>query len=121
MASSRTLSPRNSSRSYEDARSGAQDECVNTFSSRSGGRASISATRPALLVGSDVVDRLPDCLDLLSVLVRDLDPEPGFSLAPAHLRGARMLTRSLQAALTADRPCDARLPGRPFGSHLRSP
>src|SRR6188474_2393755 len=80
MASSSTLSPRNSSRSYEDARSGAQDECVKTGSARSGGSSSIS--RPSspgplrpLLVPVDVVDGLPDGLDLLGVFVRDLDPE----------------------------------------------
>src|SRR3954452_2999171 len=82
MASSRTLSPRNSRRSYEDARSGAHDECVKTCSIRSTGSSSISRrsstgspARARLLVGSDVVDGLPDGRDLLGVLVRDLDPE----------------------------------------------
>src|SRR5918993_4823815 len=82
MASSRTLSPRNSSRSYEDARSGAQEVCVKTCSSRSRGSASIrrpsalgSPVGIALLVRGDVVDGLSDGRDLLSVLVRDLDPE----------------------------------------------
>jgi hypothetical protein len=51
IASSRTLSPRNSSRSYDDARSGAQDVCVKTWSSRSGGSAAIR--RPSSL-GSPV-------------------------------------------------------------------
>src|SRR5215210_6590725 len=80
-ASSSTLSPRNSSRSYEAARSGAQEECVKTGSARSRGSASISCrswvTEPssALLVRGDVVDGLPDGLDLLRVLVRDLDPK----------------------------------------------
>src|SRR4051794_26443017 len=81
VASSSTLSPRNSSRSYDDARSGAQDECVKTFSRRSAGSVSIkrpSSALPAaepLLARRDVVDSLPDRLDLLRVLVRDLDPE----------------------------------------------
>src|SRR5215211_6914387 len=82
IASSSTLSPRNSSRSYDDARSGAQEVCVKTCSIRSRGRASIrrpsSAGSPVgavLLVRGDVVDGLPDGGDLLRVLVRDLDPE----------------------------------------------
>src|SRR5688500_1012035 len=78
-ASSSTLSPRNSSRSYDEARSGAHEECVKTISRRSGGSPSISPSRPPargrLLVRGDVVDRLPDRLDLLRVFVRDLDPE----------------------------------------------
>src|SRR4051794_26418199 len=74
-ASSSTLSPRNSSRSYEDARSGAQDVCVKTCSSRSAGSSSIRLSRVALLVRGDVVDGLTDGRDLLCVIVRDLDPE----------------------------------------------
>src|SRR4029079_19293588 len=87
IASSSTESPRNSSRSYDDARSGAHDVCVNTWSRRSGGRASIrraSATpspgRSRLLVRDDVVDSLADGRDLLRVLVRDLDSELVFEL-----------------------------------------
>src|SRR5829696_7808304 len=83
IASSSTLSPRNSRRSYDDARSGAQEVCVKTCSSRSRGKASIrrpsSLESPVglapLLVRGDVVDGLPHSRDLLSVLVRDLDPE----------------------------------------------
>src|SRR5919202_3554133 len=76
IASSSTLSPRNSSRSYEDARSGAHDACVKTCSTRSRGRSSISrSSSPELLVRGDVVDGLTDGLDLLSVVVGDLDPE----------------------------------------------
>src|SRR5581483_9569103 len=81
-ASSRTLSPRNSRRSYADARSAAQEAWVNTCSSRPGGRASISLrracgprARPVLLVRRDVVDGLPHGRDLLRVLVGDLDSE----------------------------------------------
>src|SRR5919199_4778901 len=74
MAGASTESPGNSSRSYEDARSGAHDECVNTFSSRSSGSSSMRPAR-SLLVRGDVVDSLTDRLDLLGVLVRDLDPE----------------------------------------------
>src|SRR5438874_855225 len=81
IASSSTLSPRNSSRSYDDARSGAQEEWVKTFSSRSSGRASIRrSSRPRLLVRGDVVDSLTDRLDLLCVLVGNLDPELVFEL-----------------------------------------
>src|SRR5207247_1047217 len=86
-ASSRTLSPRNSSRSYEDARSGAHELCVKTFSNRSSGSFPMSFVsspgRPAgarLLVRRDVVDSLSDGLDLLRILVRDLDPELVFQL-----------------------------------------
>src|SRR6478736_1340668 len=81
IASSSTESPRNSRRSYEDARSGAQEVCVKTFSRRSAGSVAIkrpSSALPAvapLLARRDVVDSLPDRLDLLCVLVRDLDPE----------------------------------------------
>src|SRR4029078_8743874 len=68
-------------RSYDDARSGAQEECVKTFSSRSSGSASIRRSRrPRLLVRGDVVDSLTDRLDLLSVLVGNLDPELVFEL-----------------------------------------
>src|SRR5215203_596231 len=81
-ASSRTLSPRNSSRSYEDALSGAHEGWVNAFSARLAGSSSISrARRPGsaccawLLVRRDVFDSLTDRLDLLGVLIRDLDPE----------------------------------------------
>src|SRR5580765_6335293 len=74
-ASSSTLSPRNSRRSYDEARSGAHDVCVKTFSSRSAGRSSIRLWRLVLLVRRDVVDGLTHGLDLLRVLVRDLDPE----------------------------------------------
>src|SRR5919202_4402169 len=80
-ASSRTLSPRNSSRSYDEARSGAHDEWVKTGSRRSEGSTSIrrsSSVRVSsvrLLMRGDVVDRLADGLDLLGVLVRDLDAE----------------------------------------------
>src|SRR5919201_710671 len=79
-ASSSTLSPRNSRRSYDDARSGAHEECVKTGSSRSTGSASSrrwSSTcgSSSLLMRGDVVDRLANGLDLLRVLVRDLDPE----------------------------------------------
>src|SRR3989454_2939448 len=81
MASSSTLSPRNSRRSYDDARSGAHEECVKTFSSRSSGSASIRRSRrPRLLVRGDVVDSLTDRLDLLRVLVGNLDPELVFEL-----------------------------------------
>src|SRR5689334_21876291 len=70
------LSPRNSSRSYDDARSGAHDVCVKTLSSRSAGSPSIRrSNRLRLLVRGDVVDSLTDRLDLLGVLVGDLDPE----------------------------------------------
>ena len=56
---------------------------MKTCCSRSAGSASISFRRSAgpeavvaaLLVREDVVDSLPDGRDLLSVLVRDLDPE----------------------------------------------
>src|SRR5438105_9624881 len=82
IASSSTLSPRNSSRSYDEARSGAHAECVKTCSTRFRGRERISSVSdcrlPAgarLLVRRDVVDSLPDGRDLLGVLVRDLDPE----------------------------------------------
>src|SRR4029077_5821658 len=74
-ASSSTLSPRNSRRSYDEARSGAHEVWVKTFSSRSAGRSSIRLWRLALLVRRDVVDSLTHGLDLLRVLVRDLDPE----------------------------------------------
>src|SRR5438105_3868712 len=74
-ASSRTLSPRNSSLSYDAERSLAHDVCVKTGSASSGGSPSISCARSPLLVGGDVVDGLADGLDLLRVLVRDLDPE----------------------------------------------
>src|SRR5918911_2050335 len=79
-ASSSTLSPRNSRRSYEEARSGAHDECVKTGSSRSTGsassrRSSSTCGSSSLLVRGDVVDRLANGLDFLRVLVRDLDPE----------------------------------------------
>src|SRR5438270_9633688 len=80
-ASSSTLSPRNSRRSYDDARSGAHDECVKTGSRRSAGRASsrrsslVRVSSPWLLVRGDVVDRLANGLDLLGILVGDLDPE----------------------------------------------
>src|SRR5437764_10470969 len=81
MASPSTLSPRNSSRSYDDARSGAQEEWVKTFSSRSSGSSSIRrSSGPRLLVRGDVVDSLTDRLDLLCVLVGDLDPELVFEL-----------------------------------------
>src|SRR5436305_1521453 len=73
IASSRTLSPRNSRRSYDTVRSGAHDACVNATSARSGGSASIRSAR--LLVRRDVVDRLAHGRDLLRVLVGDLDPE----------------------------------------------
>src|SRR6266511_3181641 len=74
----RTLSPRNSSRSYDSFRSSVNDGCRKTCSSRSGGRPSISRASAALsplLVARDVVDGLPDGLDLLRVFVGDLDPE----------------------------------------------
>src|SRR5712664_2286038 len=45
------------------------------MAARSGGSASISGASVALLVRRDVVDGLADSRDLLSVLVRDLDPE----------------------------------------------
>src|SRR5438477_6625341 len=81
MASSRTLSPRNSSRSYDEARSGAHEEWVKTFSSRSSGRPSIRrSSRAPLLVRGDVVDSLTDRLNLLRVLVGNLDPELVFEL-----------------------------------------
>src|SRR5437763_4642745 len=82
-ASSSTLSPRNSSRSYDSARSSAQDGCVNTCRRRFGGSSSIrrSCSAPlALLVRCDVIDCLPDRLDLLGLFVRDLDVEPVFEL-----------------------------------------
>src|SRR5689334_16096533 len=78
IASSRTESPRNSSRSYEAVRSAAHDACVKTAAARSGESRSISsrsAAGPSLLVRRDVVDGLPDGRDLLRVLVGDLDPE----------------------------------------------
>src|SRR6188508_996763 len=81
IASSSTESPRNSRRSYDDARSGAHDVCVKTWSRRSGGRVSIRrASAPPFPAGTslmldDVVDRLPDRRQLLRVLVRDLDAE----------------------------------------------
>src|SRR5919199_4081908 len=82
MASPRTLSPRNSRRSYESERCSAQEECVKTCARRSSGSASISARRSAypvgstaLLMGRDVLDGLPDRLNPLGVLVGDLDPE----------------------------------------------
>src|SRR5207249_1410108 len=63
-------------------RSTAHDGCVSTGSMLSRGSSSISrASGPvpdspaSLLVGRDVVDCLPDRLDLLGVVVRDLDPE----------------------------------------------
>src|SRR5919199_3317919 len=87
MASRSTLSPRNSSRSYDCARCSAHDVCVKTCASRSGGSDSTSATRSrrgrssfALLVRRDVVDSLTDGLDLLGVLVRDLHAELVFEL-----------------------------------------
>src|SRR5262245_49471373 len=85
MASSRTLSPRNSRRSYESTRSPAQDACVKTCSRRGAGSSAIrrpsscgppfTASRLLLLVGDDVVDRLADGRELAGVLVRDLEPE----------------------------------------------
>src|SRR6476659_4388820 len=82
IASSSTESPRNSSRSYEEARSGAHEVCVNTWSRCSGGRASIRRAsappfpvRSRLLVRDDVVDGLADGRDLLRIVVRDLDAE----------------------------------------------
>src|SRR5829696_6491122 len=77
-ASSSTLSPRNSRRSYESARSAAHDGCVNTWRRRAAGSSAInlpSSGVSALLVRRDVVDGLADRLDLLGILVRDLDPE----------------------------------------------
>src|SRR2546421_868964 len=79
-ASSSTLSPRNSRRSYDDARSGAHEECVKTGSSRPTGsassrRSSSTCGSSPLLMRGDVVDRLAYGLDFLRVLVRDLDPE----------------------------------------------
>ena len=72
----RTESPRNSKRSYESLRAGAQLEWVKTADTRSGGSAAISSARDDdLLTAGDVVDSLPDRRDLLRVLIRDLDPE----------------------------------------------
>src|SRR3954465_2409213 len=81
IASSSTLSPRNSRRSYDAERSLAHDAWGYTCAARSSGRRSISCAssetspRGALLVGRDVVDGLADGLNLLGVLVGDLDPE----------------------------------------------
>src|SRR5918996_995742 len=78
MTNPSTLSPRNSSRSYDSTRSSVKDGWRKTCSRRTAGRALISRSRAAvspLLVRRDVVDGLPDGLDLLRVLVRDLDPE----------------------------------------------
>src|SRR3954451_16631355 len=79
IASSSTLSPRNSSLSYDEARSGAHEECVKTCSRLAAGSRSIRSLSvgPAapLLLLRDVVDGLPDRGDLLRVLVRDLDAE----------------------------------------------
>jgi hypothetical protein len=47
MASSRTLSPRNSSRSYDDVLSAAHDAWVNAVAALAGGSASISDPSPA--------------------------------------------------------------------------
>src|SRR5919202_599060 len=86
MASPRTLSPRNSRRSYDSARSSAHEACVNAWRRRSAGSSSISRPRSGLalrclrMVARDVVDGLPDGLNLLGVLVRDLDPELVFQL-----------------------------------------
>src|SRR5262249_13062200 len=78
--SSRTLSPRNSSRSYDSERSSAQEACLKTCSSRAGGSSPIS--RPSSsevsllgLVCDDVVDRLADGRELARVVVGDLQVE----------------------------------------------
>src|SRR3970282_316938 len=68
IASSSTLSPRNSSRSYDSARSSGQDACVKTCSSRGSGSSAIRRPSPGapslltllLVVRDDVVDRLAD-------------------------------------------------------------
>src|SRR5688572_8705167 len=94
IASSRTLSPRNSSRSYESKRSSTHDVCVNTCSRRSAGSSTISRPSSAgpcptgsaslepssALVRDDVVDRLADGRELASVLVRNLEPELVFEV-----------------------------------------
>src|SRR5262245_53476856 len=81
MASSRTLSPRNSSRSYDSARSSAQEACVNTCSALSAGSSAIS--RPSSAAPEDVlalmcgcgVGRLADGRELAGVFIRDLQTE----------------------------------------------
>src|SRR6188472_2055062 len=83
MASSRTLSPRNSRRSYESVRSSAQEAWVKTCSSLAGGSSVISrpsSVGPAwastsALMRDDVVDRLADGREPAGVLVGDLEPE----------------------------------------------
>src|SRR6476619_590798 len=85
IASPRTLSPRNSSRSYDFARSVSHDECVKTASRSSAGRPSISVRSwlvdPVVsAMGHDVVDRLPYGRDLLCILVGDLEAELVFQL-----------------------------------------
>src|SRR5919202_861040 len=80
IASPRTPSPRNSSRSYDRSRSDSHDECVKTASRSSLGRPSISSRSRfgapgGSAMGDDVIDRLPDGRDLLCILVGDLETE----------------------------------------------
>ena len=82
-SSSSTLSPRNSSRSYDSARSSAHEAWVNTCSSLAAGSSEIrrpSSLGPtwastSALMRDDVVDRLADGRELAGVLVGDLQPE----------------------------------------------
>src|SRR5690242_11580130 len=75
-----TLSPRNSSRSYDLARRLTHDVWVNASRRSSPGSPSISARSGSgasgrSAVAGDVVDRLTDGRDLLGILVGDLETE----------------------------------------------
>src|SRR5918995_533163 len=84
-SSSGGMSPRNSSRSYDAARSSAHDAWVKTFSSRASGSSPIrrpSSCGPSiafsgclLLVGDDVVDRLADGREFARVVIGNLESE----------------------------------------------
>src|SRR5689334_25202645 len=85
MTSPSTLSPRNSSRSYDISRRPTHEVWVNARSRSSSGSPSISAlSGPGAsgrsAVGGDVVDRLTDGRDLLGILVGDLETELVFEL-----------------------------------------
>src|SRR5689334_13141414 len=80
MTSPSTLSPRNSSRSYDISRRPTHEVWVNARRRSSPGSPSISALSGSgasgrSAVAGDVVDRLTDGRDLLGILVGDLETE----------------------------------------------